>query len=106
MPAIVLGQAKRPTPARILHSLAEQGWQDKAVLIASRRISLSAIPRTRHAAISPLEIQSRHAFPAFARAQKRATDPTKARRRRKRSEEGRVGKEGVQTCRYRWLPYH
>src|SRR3546814_12495892 len=29
-----------------------------------------------------------------------------ARRRRLRSEERRVGKEGVSTCRSRWSPYH
>src|SRR3546814_4050744 len=37
---------------------------------------------------------------------RRAPPPGAARGRRARSEERRVGKECVSTCRYRWLPDH
>src|SRR3546814_2474610 len=47
--------------------------------------------------------------PTLPRASTRAwrrTSPSSVSRKSRRSEERRVGKECVSTCRYRWSPYH
>src|SRR3546814_16059455 len=70
---------------------------------ATRRLGVK--PETLYAYVSRGVIRSER-VPGQRRSRFLAADVERhAARSRIRSEESRVGKEGVSTCRYRWSPY-
>src|SRR2546425_12172095 len=59
-------------------------------------------PLSKSATAQPRSRRGNHSETAFVAAGQLAASPAPSRKRKKRSEERRVGKE----CRSRWSPYH
>src|SRR3546814_12454389 len=100
--AAVLCVVNDSSPREVLAGLAPQYpshaliWTVNAALGVLFAVAVAAVPATAFLLLAPL---------AFLRWSHRAYLSLLADRAR-RSEERRVGKECVSTCRYRWSPYH